>query len=312
MKGAGLPAVSLALLLVAGLGCAERGGPLGRDLAGRKVRAVTTTGHVADLVRNVGGDRVEVVGLMGPGVDPHLYRASERDVARLAEADVVFYNGLHLEGKLGALFAEMARRRPTVAVTDCMPRERLREAPEFQGQYDPHVWFDVALWKLAADCVERALVRLDPAHGSLYVANADRHRREMDDLHAWVQAEIRSIPRERRVLVTAHDAFGYLGRQYGLEVVGLQGISTETEAGIEDVRALARLVAERGVKAIFVESSVPRRTVEAVQAAARAMGREVAIGGELYSDALGEPGTPEGTYIGMVRHNVGAIVRALR
>ncbi len=298
--------------LLAAAGCAERPGGAPADVAGRTIRAVATTGQVTDLVRNVGGERVEVVGLMGPGVDPHLYKASESDVARLGSADIVFYNGLNLEGKLGDLFAKMARSRPTVAVTDCIPRERLREVPEFQGHYDPHVWFDIALWRLAAGCVERALARLDPAHAALYEANADRYRRQLDELHAWVQAEIRSIPQERRVLITAHDAFGYFGRQYGLEVVGLQGISTETEAGIEDVRALARLIAERGVKAIFVESSVPRRTVEAVQAAVRAMGREVAIGGELYSDALGQPGTPEGTYIGMVRHNVGTIVGALR
>ncbi|HEY8475950.1 MAG TPA: zinc ABC transporter substrate-binding protein [Chloroflexota bacterium] len=301
----------LALLLVAPA-CSGSTAPGGADLASRKIVAVTTIGQITDLVRNIGGDRVEVVGLMGPGVDPHLYKASESDVAKLNSADIIFYNGLNLEGKMADLFVRMARTRPTVAVTEDIPVDRLREPPEFQGHYDPHVWFDVTLWKLAAERVERALVELDPQHAATYRENAARYQKELDELHAWIKTEIATIPPQQRVLVTAHDAFGYFGEQYGMEVVGLQGISTETEAGVADVQALAELVASRGIKAIFVESSVPHRTIEAVVEAVRARGKEVRIGGQLYSDALGAPDTPEGTYIGMMRYNVRTIVDALK
>ena len=301
----------LALLLVAPA-CSGSTAPGGADLASRKIVAVTTIGQITDLVRNIGGDRVEVVGLMGPGGDPHLYKASESDVAKLNSADIIFYNGLNLEGKMADLFVRMARTRPTVAVTEDIPVDRLREPPEFQGHYDPHVWFDVTLWKLAAERVERALVELDPQHAATYRENAARYQKELDELHAWIKTEIATIPPQQRVLVTAHDAFGYFGEQYGMEVVGLQGISTETEAGVADVQALAELVASRGIKAIFVESSVPHRTIEAVVEAVRARGKEVRIGGQLYSDALGAPDTPEGTYIGMMRYNVRTIVDALK
>jgi manganese/zinc/iron transport system substrate-binding protein len=304
-----LPAL---VVLASVAGCLSTPAPAGQDLANRKIRVVTTTGHITDLVKNVGGDRVEVQGLMRPGVDPHLYKASEGDVAKLNSADIIFYNGLNLEGKMADLFVRMARQRPTVAITEDIPESLLREPPEFQGHFDPHIWFDVTLWKLAVDRVEKALSELDPQHAATYKTNADRYRQQLDELHQWIKQQIATIPKERRVLVTAHDAFGYFGQQYDMEVVGLQGISTEAEASVKDVQELANLIATRGVKAIFVESSVPHRNIEAVRAAVRAKGHAVEIGGELYSDALGEPGTPEGTYIGMMRYNVETIVKALR
>lgn len=307
-------AVSISLLvLVMAVVVAGCSGPAqAGDLSSRKIKVVTTIGQIADVATRIGGDRVEVLGLMGPGVDPHLYKASESDVARLGSADLILYNGLNLEGKMADLFVRMSSSRPTVAVTEDIPEDRLREPPQFQGHYDPHVWFDVTLWRYAVDRVERALSELDPGSAAVYKANADRYRQELDELHAWVREQMATVPRERRVLVTAHDAFGYFGEQYDVEVVGLQGISTESEAGVADVQELATLISTRGIKAIFVESSVPRRSIEAVQAAVQARGHDVQIGGQLFSDAMGEPGTPEGTYIGMVRHNVQTIAGALR
>ncbi|MFN3408025.1 MAG: metal ABC transporter solute-binding protein, Zn/Mn family [Limisphaerales bacterium] len=282
------------------------------DLAARKIKAVCTIGMVADLVRVVGGERVEVIGLMGPGVDPHLYKASEGDVRRLAGADIIFYNGLNLEGKMGELFLRMSATRPTVAVTEGVEEKQLRAHPQYPGHYDPHVWFDVTLWMRAAQRVEQALAKLDPAHAADYAARAAAYLKELEALDGWVMARVAEIPRERRVLVTAHDAFGYFGARYDIEVVALQGISTATEAGVGDVKRLVDLVVERRLKAIFVESSVPQRTIEAVVEAARARGHEVKVGGELFSDALGDPGTEEGTYLGMIRHNVNTIVEALK
>jgi len=301
----------LALPLLAGCGPAVPAQAAADDLAGRKIRAVATTGMVADLVRNVGGERLEVVALMGPGVDPHLYKASERTVIALASADVIFYNGLHLEAQMAEVFEKMGGRIRTAAVADGIDPARLASPPEFAGSYDPHVWFDVSLWMEAARQVEKVLSDLDPAHRELYRANAAAYLEELVGLHAYVQAQAERIPPERRVLITAHDAFNYFGRAYGFEVRGLQGISTASEAGTADVQALADFIARRRIPAIFVESSVSPRAVEAVQAAVRARGFEVQIGGQLFSDAMGDPGTPEGTYPGMVRHNIDTLVRAL-
>jgi manganese/zinc/iron transport system substrate-binding protein len=254
-----LPAL-LALLLVASA-CSGSTAPRGADLASRKIVAVTTIGQITDLVRNIGGDRVEVVGLMGPGVDPHLYKASESDVAKLDSADIIFYNGLNLEGKMADLFVRMARTRPTVAVTEDIPVDRLREPPEFQGHYDPHVWFDVTLWKLAAERVERALVELDPQHAATYRENAARYQKELDELHAWIKTEIATIPPQQRVLVTAHDAFGYFGEQYGMEVVGLQGISTSSRAcPIVPSRQWSRPSAPGGRRCGSAGNSTPTRS----------------------------------------------------
>lgn len=273
--------------------------------------AVATTGMVADAVRQIGGERVGVTGLMGPGVDPHLYKASAGDVRSLASADIIFYNGLHLEAAMGEVLEEMSDRTLTVPIADGIEPERRISSEYFVGSWDPHVWFDVELWASTTNTVEEALVRLDPEGENGYRDRASAYRDTLAALEAWVRARVAELTEEQRILVTAHDAFGYFGRAYGFEVVGLQGISTVTEAGTADVQRIAELVVDRQVPAVFVETSVSRRTIEAVQAAVRSRGREVRIGGSLYSDAMGTAGTPEGTYPGMVRHNVNTIVDAL-
>lgn len=248
---------------------------------------------------------------MGPGVDPHLYRAKAGDVERLAAADIVFYNGLHLEAKLAEVLERLGERRRTVAVTGGIERSRLLAPPEFAGAFDPHVWFDVSLWTIALRTVGAALAEADPSHAAEFAANEREAIVRLDALHRWVLERAGEVEPRQRVLVTAHDAFNYFGRAYGFEVRGLQGISTAAEAGATDVRALAAFVAERRIPALFVESSVPGRSIEAVKAAVQARGFTVTIGGQLYSDALGDPGGPAGTYEGMVRHNVDTIVNGL-
>ena len=262
-------------------------------------------------VKNVGGDRVEVIGLMGPGVDPHLYKASARDVQKLNSANLIFYNGLHLESKMGDVLSKMSGDTKTVAVTDAVERNLLLTPPEFEGQYDPHVWFDVTLWMKAVGKVRDVLSEFDPDSTIMYWTNADRYLAKLAELHQYVKAQVERVSSEQRVLVTAHDAFNYFGKAYGFEVRGLQGISTATETGIADVQDLATFVASRRIPAIFVESSVSPRSLKAVKAAVKSKGFDVEIGGELFSDAMGNEGTPEGTYIGMVRHNIDTIVTAL-
>lgn len=296
-------------------GCAPSSGPQGtQDFSNRTINVVTTTSMIADLVGIVGGDRVEVQGLMGPGIDPHLYKASAGDVARMAGADVIFYNGLHLEGKMTEVFEQMAGRNiPTIAVAEGgVPDSLRRESALFTGNYDPHVWFDVALWSQVAQYVADELAQMDSTHAATYEANAQAYLQELEALDAYVRERAEEIPAEQRVLVTSHDAFGYFGRAYNFEVRGLQGISTATEAGTADVQELAEEVARRRVPAMFIESSVSPRGIEAVREAVRAQGFEVTIGGTLYGDALGRADTPEGTYLGMVRHNIDTIVDALR
>lgn len=282
-----------------------------RPIAERTVRITATTSIVADLARSIGGTRVEVTGLMGPGIDPHLYKASEGDVRRLADADLIAYNGLHLEAKMADVLAQLGSRRPTVAVAEAVPAERLLSPPEFAGTFDPHVWHDPSLWRLAVERLSDALAQLDTTHASVYRENAASYLATLDSLDSWAREQVATVPAGFRVLVTAHDAFNYFGRAYGIEVRGLQGISTATEAGTADVRELAEFIAGRRIPAVFVESSISPRTIEAVQSAVRARGHQVRIGGELFSDALGDPGTPPGTYAGMMRSNVQTIVTAL-
>jgi len=254
---------------------------------------------------------VRVTGLMGPGVDPHLYKASEGDVRRLFRADVVFYGGLHLEARMGDVLEEMGGRTRVRAVTDAIPRDTLLTPPEFKGAHDPHVWFDVGMWIMTVDVIAATLAEADPAHAAEFRSSAARYKGELTEVDAYVRAQAARVPAERRVLITAHDAFNYFGRAYGFQVRGLQGISTAAEAGTADVQGLAQFIATRRIPAIFVESSIPRRTIEAVQEAVAAKGFDVRIGGSLFSDAMGNPGTPEGTYAGMVRHNIDTIVGAL-
>lgn len=287
--------------------------PAGSSAEGEgKLKIVATTGMIADLARQIAGDLATVEALMGPGIDPHLYKASESDVRRLAEADLVLYNGLFLEGKMGDILAKLGKTRPVVATAESLPAEKLRKPPEMEGHPDPHVWFDVSLWAQTVPAITGAIVKLLPAQEAVLRANAESLAARLEELDAYASRRILEIPEQQRVLVTAHDAFGYFGQRYGLEVYGIQGISTVSEAGLRDVERVVGIVADRKIPAIFVESSVPQRTIESVQAAVRDQGHQVAIGGSLYSDAMGAPGTPEGSYDGMVRHNVDTLVDALR
>lgn len=298
----------LAALLLAFLaGCAP---PEPKEAAGR-LNVVTTVGMIADVVREVGGPYVHVTGLMGPGVDPHLYKASEGDVRRLYRADVVFYGGLHLEARMAEVLEEMGTRTTVVAVTDSVPRTLLRRPAAFAGNYDPHVWFDVRMWETTVGVIAATLAKADPAHAAQFRANAAAYRVRLAELDRYVRRQAARVPADKRVLITAHDAFNYFGRAYGFEVRGLQGISTAAEAGTGDVQELADFIARRRIPAVFVETSIAPRTIQAVQEAVRSRGFDVRIGGSLYSDALGSPGSEAATYPGMVKHNIDTIVGAL-
>lgn len=277
------------------------------------INVVCTVGMVADIARNVGGDHVRVTALMGEGVDPHLYQASPGDVRLLSGADVVFYNGLLLEGKMTDVLIKLASRVPTVAVTEHIPEGTLRSPPEFAGHHDPHVWFDVSLWMKCAERVRDYLANeFDPAHRADYERNAADYLARLRELHEYARDQIATIPDERRTLITAHDAFGYFGRAYHIEVRAIQGLSTESEASVKDINNLVGFIAERKIRAVFVESSVSQKNIQALVEGCAAAGHAVTIGGSLYSDAMGKDGTPEGTYVGMVRHNVDIIVRSLK
>jgi manganese/zinc/iron transport system substrate-binding protein len=265
---------------------------------------------ISDVVKEVGGEHVEVVGLMGPGVDPHLYKASQGDISKLEHAEIIFYGGLHLEGKMTEIFEKMSHKKTVVAVTGKIPEERLRLVAD--GTHDPHVWFNVRLWMSATETIRDTLVEEDPEHQEDYRTRAEAYLAKLEELDRYAKEQIATIPKQGRVMVTAHDAFGYFGDAYDIEVVGLQGISTAAEYGSKDVTGLRDMLVERGIKAVFVESSVPKKSIEAVIEGAKKKGHEVNIGGELFSDAMGKSGTAEGTYIGMVRHNVDTIVGALK
>lgn len=301
---AGLLAIAVALSACAG----ERAGAAADD---GRLRVLTTIGQVADIARNVGGDRVHVESMMGAGTDPHLYVASISDVDSLRNADIVFYNGLFLEAQLEDILEQLAERQTVIPISQDMDPARLHPSPDYEDEFDPHVWFDVPLWSQGVHTVRDALIAADPAGAGVYTANAEAYLAELEALDAYVAEQAALVPEQQRVLITAHDAFGYFGSAYGFDVLGLQGISTASEAGTGDVQRLAEFIATNRIPAIFIESSVPVRTVEAVQAAVRARGFDVSIGGELFSDAMGDAGTPEGTYIGMVRHNIDTIVGAL-
>ena len=277
-----------------------------------KLKVVVTTSMLTDLVKNIGADLIEIEGLMGPGVDPHLYKASEGDVSKLFNADVIFYNGLHLEGKLVAVFEKMEAQKTTVALGEFLAKEGLIGSDYFASNYDPHVWFNIQYFKEFSDKVTSVLSEKDPKNAASYTANNLAFQQKLDLLHTAVVNTIATLAPEKRILVTAHDAFNYFGKAYGFKVVGLQGLSTATEAGVQDVQKLSEYIIANKVKAIFIESSVPRRTIEALEAAVLSKGHQVSIGGSLYSDALGDGGSVEGTYVGMFLYNVKTIVNALQ
>ncbi|AHM58816.1 manganese ABC transporter manganese binding lipoprotein [Flammeovirgaceae bacterium 311] len=273
---------------------------------------VATTGMIADAASIIAGDSARVWGLMGPGVDPHLYKPTQGDIRRLSEADLVLYNGLLLEGKMQEVLQKMERNKPVVAVASAIEKSRLLVPEGHAGAPDPHIWFDVQLWRQAVLTVSRAMQQHNPGHASLYQQHTDAYLQELDSLDQWVRQTLATIPEEQRVLVTAHDAFGYFGKAYGIEVKGLQGISTLAEYGLRDIQELVTFIAARKIPAVFVESSVSEKALEAVVTGARERGHTVRIGGSLFSDAMGQPGTPEGSYLGMVRHNVITITEALK
>lgn len=275
------------------------------------VRAVTTVGMIRDVVANVGGDCADVEALMGPGVDPHLYRASAGDVRKLRNADVIFYGGYSLEGKLGRVFSRLQNRIPTVAVSEAAHGPDSLIAGGEGYAIDPHLWMDASLWAGTVPVIAEALIEQQPQCRERIEANATAYREQLDALHHWIKEAVATVPEAHRYLVTAHDAFAYYGRAYAVEVVGIQGISTDSEAGVGDIRGTADRVAETGVPAIFVESTINPRTVQAVVNATRKRGHEVEVGGELYSDAMGAKGSPSGTYIGMLHHNTQTIVEEL-
>jgi len=300
----------LALVLLVLLASACAGGAAASSDDGH-LTVVTTTGQIGDTARIVGGDHVRVLSLMGPGTDPHLYVAGISDVDKLRSADVVFYNGLFLEAQMDAVLEQLAERQTVIAVSAGIDPAELLPSAAYADEFDPHIWFDVRLWMQTVEQVRDTLMAVDPAHAADYEANAAAYLAELAELDAYVAAQAARVPEAQRVLITAHDAFNYFGRAYGFEVLGLQGISTASEAGTADVQNLADYIATARIPAIFIESSVPVRNVEAVQAAVRDRGFAVRIGGQLFSDAMGDADTPEGTYVGMVRYNIDTIVSAL-
>lgn len=275
------------------------------------LRVVTTIAQIADLAARIAGERAEVRALVGEGSDPHTYRQTRADVQALRRADLVLANGLHLEAQLLDLLDALARDKPVVRLAERLPRERLLAHPDFAGKFDPHVWMDVALWRELVAVGRDELVRLDPPGAAGYGERAAAYAAELQALERYVWAVLGSVPSERRVLITAHDAFGYFGRAYGFEVLGIQGLSTESEAGLAQIERLVRLIVERRIGAVFVETSVAERNVQALVEGAAARGHRVRIGGRLFSDAMGAPGSYEGTYVGMIDHNATVIARAL-
>ena len=273
---------------------------------------VTTTTMITDMVKVIGGDKIKVEGLMGSGVDPHLYKASEGDVTKLTNADIIIYNGLHLEGKLQDIFKKMQQNKKVVQLSESIYPSQLIASENFASSFDPHIWFNVDYWIACVRYAATELSKMDKENEAYFSARATAYIEGLKKLKEDNNKLVAELPEEKRILVTAHDAFNYFGQAYSFEVVGLQGLSTATEAGVKDVQNLATLIIDKKVKAIFVETSVPKRTIEALKEAVKAKGGEVAIGGELFSDALGTPETPEGTYVGMYNHNMSTIVNALK
>lgn len=300
-------AASLFLLVIAGCSSTDAG----QENDG-KIKITTTIGQIGDIAKNIGKDHVTVDALMGPGIDPHLYKASQGDINKLSNADIIFYNGLHLEGKMGDIFAKMKDEKPTYAVAEAIPEDMLLVDQANSAAVDPHVWFDIEIWKYAVKEVRDGLIEFDPEHKSDYEKNTEAYLEELTALQKEAQERINEIPEESRVLVTAHDAFQYFGQAYGMEVKGLQGLSTDSEYGLRDVQDLVNVLADRNIKAVFIESSISERSINAVVEGSKEKGHQVVIGGELFSDAMGEEGTQEGTYTGMYRHNIETITESLK
>ena len=305
--------VLILFALVFGInGCGEKAETKAPDDEPNTIRIVTTTGILGDALKQIGGGLFEVKVLMGPGVDPHLYKASEGDVTRLDRADLIVYNGLHLEGKMADILGKMSRTKLVISAGYLLPEELLLSPPEFMCQHDPHIWFDLEMWAKMVGLLGEKIAGYFPDHRKKLLANSKTYSDQIMALHNSVREKIATIPKQGRVLITAHDAFGYFGRAYNIEVKGLQGISTVSEYGLKDVTDLVDFIVERRIKAVFVESSVPVKSIKAVKTGVLARDHKVIIGGQLYSDALGEKDSPAGNYLGMVSYNVDTIVNALK
>ncbi|MEM6264074.1 MAG: zinc ABC transporter substrate-binding protein [Bacteroidota bacterium] len=298
------------LLMVTG--CQPEADATSEASADQKLKVVATTGMIADAAKEIGGELVEVTGMMGPGVDPHLYKATRSDLTLLREADIIFYNGLHLEGKMAEVLEKLGRQKPVFAIAEKIPEADLLLVDGATNSHDPHIWFDVSLWAKAVQEIGDRLAELDPKHASAYQQQIESYLRELVALHQEVGEQLSTVPPEQRVLITAHDAFGYFGKAYGVEVRGLQGISTVAEFGLKDIKELVDFIVSKQIKAVFVESSIPTKSLEAVVEGCKRQGHGLRIGGTLYSDAMGAPDGPAGTYIGMVRENVRTISEALK
>ncbi len=275
------------------------------------LKVVATTGMIADAVRQVGGDQVVVKGLMGPGVDPHAYRQTRTDIVAMTRADLVLWHGLYLEAQMEEFFHDLSRKRTVMAVAEGIDASNLRAHDDYADKYDPHVWMTPELWRDVIAEVQSALTDARPEAAEIFAANAQVHLADIDRLTAYANDALGSVPERNKVLVTAHDAFGYFGESFGFEVLGIQGISSQSEAGLNRIGELVDLLVDRQIAAVFVESSVSDRSIRALIEGAAAKGHKVTVGGELYSDAMGEPGTYEGTYMGMLDHNITVIAAAL-
>lgn len=277
-----------------------------------KPHVVATTGMLYDAVLNIVGDRMTAEAIMGPGVDPHLYKATQGDLAKLNQADLIVFNGILLEGKMSEILFKLGRQKPIVAAAESIPENLLMQSVDYQDALDPHVWFDVSRWKYVVNEISKNIIRLDSVNHQYYKQNTESYLSQLDSLHSYVSTRIQEIPADQRILVTAHDAFGYFGDAYNIQVEALQGMSTVADFGLKDIANLIDLIIENKIKAIFVETSVSTKSINAVVTGCREKGHEVRIGGALYSDAMGAFGTEEGTYIGMFKKNVDTIVEALK
>lgn len=305
--------IFVVLLTVLLAGCQNAADPVPTSGSGipKPTKVLATVGMVADLVKQIGGEHTTVKQLMGPGVDPHLYKATRDDMQQIMSADIVFSSGLMLEGRLQDTLSKVGEKRPVFAITSRLSADMLLSPDGAGGHPDPHVWMDVAAWASCIDVIVDALSKHDAAHADAFKANAMDLRTQLEALHEYGLASIASIPQSNRILLTSHDAFSYFGRAYGLEVVGVQGLSTESEAGLQRINELVDLLVERKVVAVFVESSVPRKNILALIDGAKSRGHDVKVGGELFSDAMGAEDSYEGTYVGMLDHNITTVARAL-
>jgi len=273
---------------------------------------VATTGQIADAIKEISGDHLQVSALMGPGVDPHLYKATQSDLSKLDKAEVIFYNGLHLEGQMLDIFEQMAKDKTVLAVGETLDEKQLLASDTDAMLHDPHIWFDIELWKGVVKAISTQLQEEYPEFKADFQTNEAAYLKKLDDLQSYAEKRVNEIPQQQRILVTAHDAFNYFGRSQGFEVRGLQGLSTDSEYGVKDVQEMVDFLVENKIKALFIESSVSDKAMKAVIEGAKEKGHDIVIGGELFSDAMGAEGTTEGTYIGMYQHNIDTIVDALK